>query len=231
MNKLTLLLSAVILAACSTPQPGADKTQGGVIVGSAWGAGTGAIIGNQLSLAGEGAAVGAGLGLVAGALGGGTHDYNERAMLKQQEAIGAVHAQNEANADQLAAIQSKLDQSIAAGSVVSGGVFQVFFDTDASSLRSGSVANLQIIADSLKASPFAYVINVVGHTDDSGTPEYNQKLSEARARTVSAYIAERGVSLDRLQVKSFGSTRPIASNTTEVGRQLNNRVDLYIGRQ
>ena len=106
----------------------------------------------------------------------------------------------------------------------------MFFDTDATNLKAGAVANLEVVAEGIKANPSTYVVNVVGHSDDSGTPSYNERLAEARARTVSAYLGERGVSMDRIVVKNFGATRPIASNSTPEGRQLNRRVDIYISR-
>ncbi|MCB0330297.1 MAG: OmpA family protein, partial [Bdellovibrionales bacterium] len=95
-------------------------------------------------------------------------------------------------------------------------------------LRAGAVSNLEVIADSLANNPYAIDIHVIGHTDDSGNPEYNSRLAEARARNVSAYLMTRGVSSSQIQVTSFGGKRPIASNETPVGRQLNRRVDVYV---
>ena len=71
---------------------------------------------------------------------------------------------------------------------------------------------------------------VVGHADDSGNPEYNQQLSEARAREVAGYLMSRGISKDRITQKAMGSSNPIASNASQTGRQLNRRVDVYVGK-
>lgn len=225
-----LLLSPLFLAlfSCSHPQPGPDKTVAGAVLGAGWGAGAGAVIGNQVSYAGEGAAVGAGFGAVGGALSGYAYDDVENTQIEQEKQLASLKIQNAVNTRQLETIQGKLDQAITGD--IAGGVYQVFFDTDATSLRSGAIANLEVIADSIRRSPHGYVINVVGHSDDAGTPEYNAELAEARARNVSAYLSARGISVDQIKVTSHGSLRPIASNSTTVGRQLNRRVDVYIGK-
>ena len=226
--KRLLAFVAVLFTACSNPQPGPDKTVAGMVLGAGWGAGAGAIVGNQVSTPGEGVAVGAGVGAVSGALQGAGYDLAEGGILEEQRNLQAVQIQNQATARELQNVQAKLDRAMAAD--VAGGMYQVFFDSDATSLRSGAIANLEVIADSIRTSPYATSVNVVGHTDDSGSPEHNQRVAEARARTVASYLAARGISSDRIQVQSFGSTRPIASNSTDVGRQLNRRADVYIGR-
>jgi len=213
--------------ACSNPQPGPDKTIAGTLLGAGWGAGSGAVVGNQVSAAGEGVAVGAGFGAVAGAMSGAGYDLAEGTQLEQGRELAALRVQNVANQRELERLQGRLDDVI--GMDPSGGVYQVFFDENATSLRAGAIANLEVIADSIKNSPRAYVINVVGHTDDAGTPETNSRLAEARARAVSAYLGARGISMDQIKVSSFGATRPIATNGNSVGRQLNRRVDIYIG--
>lgn len=217
------------LCACHNPQSGPDKTLGGATLGAGWGAGAGAIVGHQLSYAGEGTAVGAGFGLVSGALSGMAYDLSEGAQLEQGRQLAALKVQNESNSKSLSELQARLDQTIA--SDLAGGIYQVFFDADSTSMRAGSVANLEVIAEQIKASPFASVVNVVGHADDAGSPEYNQRLAEARARNVAAYLAARGISMGQISIKHYGSERPIASNSTTVGRQLNRRVDVFIGKQ
>lgn len=222
------ILLAALLIGCDNPQAGPDKSIAGAVLGAGWGAGAGAVVGNQVSSAGEGAAVGAGFGLVGGALTGAGFDLNEGAMLEQERTLASLKIQNEANAQNLNNVQNKLDQAIV--SDLSGGIHQVFFDADASNLKAGSVANLEVIAEQLKISPSAFKVNVTGHSDDSGDPEYNARLAEARARNVSAYLGSRGISMDRIIVAHHGSERPVASNATSVGRQLNRRVDIYIAR-
>lgn len=218
----------ISLLGCSNPQPGPDKTATGAVLGAGWGAGAGAIVGHQIDYTGQGAAVGAGFGAVSGALSGAGYDLAESAIMKEHRKLNALRVRNQSNSIQLARIQDKLDRAVA--SDIAGGVYQVFFDPDATNLRAGAIANLEVIADSIKSSPHAYRIFVLGHADDAGTPEYNQRLSEARARAVSSYLTARGISADQVAVQSYGSSRPIATNATDIGRQLNRRVDVYIGR-
>jgi outer membrane protein OmpA-like peptidoglycan-associated protein len=92
------------------------------------------------------------------------------------------------------------------------------------------MANLETIAESIKGSNVVRKVHVVGHTDDTGNVKYNETLSQARAASVSSYLAGRGIANDQIEVKSFGATKPIATNSTEAGRQLNRRVDVYISR-
>jgi hypothetical protein len=67
---------------------------------------------------------------------------------------------------------------------------------------------------------------VQGHTDIVGTEDYNQRLSEARARTVTDYLLTKGIAADRLRAVGFGTRRPLADNETDEGRALNRRVEL-----
>lgn len=226
---LILLLAAICSASCGRPVRGPDKTLAGAAVGAAWGAGAGAIVGNQVDNTGVGAAVGAGFGAVNGMTNGMALDSIEPSIIRSERSLKAIEVQNMANGHELAMLQDKLDEALMDDSA--GGVYQVYFDTDQTSLRSGAIANLEVIADSLRTSPRAFRINVIGHSDDDGDSEYNTKLAEARARNVAAYLAGRGISSDQISVKNFGSTRPIASNSTETGRQLNRRVDIYISRK
>ena len=225
---LILALSLSLITACSNPQPGPDKTLAGAVLGAGWGAGAGAVVGNQVDYSGEGIAVGAGFGAVSGAISGMGYDLNEGGQLKLKRELKTLKVQNAANANELKDLQARMDNSFTAD--LAGGFYQVFFDADSTTLRTGAVANLEAIADSLRSSPIARTINVVGHTDDSGAPEYNARLAEARARTVASYFAMRGLSVDQISVSSFGATRPIASNASEAGRQLNRRVDVLVGK-
>jgi len=227
---LTLLLGAFSLglSACSRPNTSPDQTIGGAVLGAGWGAGAGAVVGNQVATAGQGAAVGAGFGAVSGMMTGYSNDRTEDTQAKLEKQLASLKIQSLTNQRQLEQMNASIDNG-QAGSINTG-VSQVFFDDDASSLRSGSIANLETIADSLRTSLRAFRIKVVGHSDDAGTPDYNLRLSEARARTVTSYLAARGISMDQISIESYGSTRPLLSNTTAEGRQLNRRVDIFVSR-
>jgi outer membrane protein OmpA-like peptidoglycan-associated protein len=159
---------------------------------------------------------------------GYANDETETTHAKLEKQLASLRIQSLNNERQLRDMQSSLDS--AAGSGALGGVYQVFFDDDASSLRSGAIANLEAIADTLRQHPAAAKIKVAGHSDDAGSPEYNLRLSEARGRSVVSYLAARGISMDQITLESHGSTRPIATNSTPEGRQLNRRVDVLISK-
>lgn len=72
------------------------------------------------------------------------------------------------------------------------------------------------------------VVDVEGYTDSTGSFEYNQELSEARARSVANYLSSVGVSSLRLNVRGYGERSPIADNSTVAGRALNRRVEVRI---
>jgi outer membrane protein OmpA-like peptidoglycan-associated protein len=71
-------------------------------------------------------------------------------------------------------------------------------------------------------------LTVVGHTDNVGSNDYNQKLSERRAHAVAQYLAGRRVDPIRLAVSGKGETQPVASNSSDSGRQQNRRVEIYV---
>jgi len=74
-------------------------------------------------------------------------------------------------------------------------------------------------------------IEIAGHTDNTGRLAVNQRLSQARAEAVRAYLAQRGVAVERMQARGYGPDEPIATNTNAAGRAQNRRVELrQIGR-
>lgn len=221
------LFCGSLLSGCSTPYTDPDKSAEGVILGGAWGTGVGAVVGNQVATAGMGAAVGSGFGAVAGLMTGISLDQLESNMKEQQDLIKDLSLKAQLNFEKLKEIQDTLDNQVAA--TTNTGVYQVYFDHDATNLKSGAITNLQTIAESMKQSLGAQRINVIGHTDDSGDKEHNKQISEARAKEVASYLSSRGVSMDQIKITFFGADRPLASNSTPEGRQLNRRVDVYLG--
>ncbi len=69
-------------------------------------------------------------------------------------------------------------------------------------------------------------LEVQGHTDNVGTDAYNQTLSEARARSVMAWLVQHGVAPERLTAKGYGKSRPVADNGNDQGRAKNRRVKI-----
>ncbi|MFN0063533.1 MAG: OmpA family protein [Myxococcaceae bacterium] len=107
-------------------------------------------------------------------------------------------------------------------------IFQrVNFAFNKSTLLTSSYPLLNQVLDILVRNDIKRA-QVAGHTDNVGGPEYNQRLSEARARSVVDYLVKRGFPRTRLEAAGYGRTRPIAPNLTPKGRQLNRRVEFLI---
>ncbi len=103
----------------------------------------------------------------------------------------------------------------------------IFFDFDKSTLRSESTAELDRVVKMLNNIP-TLKIEISGHTDNLGSDEYNQKLSENRAKAVVDYLIAKGIAKDRLTFKGYGESQPISDNTTDEGRQLNRRTEFKV---
>jgi outer membrane protein OmpA-like peptidoglycan-associated protein len=103
----------------------------------------------------------------------------------------------------------------------------IFFDFDKSTLRPISKAELNRLVKILKDNPNMR-IRIGGHTDNYGSDEYNQKLSENRAGAVVQYLIEAGIDKKRLEYKGYGELEPIDTNETPQGRQNNRRTEFEI---
>ncbi|GAB3778978.1 OmpA family protein [Spirosoma horti] len=117
--------------------------------------------------------------------------------------------------------------------LVSGSVVRlnnIFFDTGKSELRPESGPELDRLVTTLNESP-KMVIEVRGHTDNTGSNEINAKLSQDRADSVREYFISKGIEPDRIASKGFGESKPIAPNDTDDGRQKNRRVEFVIVRK
>lgn len=101
----------------------------------------------------------------------------------------------------------------------------IHFETSKATIMADSQGQVAEIAALLKANP-RLKVSVEGHTDASGAPEGNRRLSEDRARAVKAALVAAGIAADRLQAKGFGQDKPVADNRTEAGRAKNRRVEL-----
>jgi OmpA-OmpF porin, OOP family len=108
---------------------------------------------------------------------------------------------------------------------------QVQFETGTAVIRDDSAELLQQVVNLLQSHPEVQSCEVAGHTDDTGQPELNRQLSEARARAVMSWLVARGVDSQRLSARGYGEARPIADNTSEEGRARNRRVEFLILRR
>jgi outer membrane protein OmpA-like peptidoglycan-associated protein len=208
-----LALIVMTMWGCAQPQ---TKTQQGAVygtgIGAAIGAGLGQVIGGDTEATLIGAAIGAGLGGAAGA-GIGRYMDNQEAMLQQQFAASeSANIQRNAN---VLAVTFKSD---------------VLYDVNSAALKPGAYNEINRVATVLMQYPQT-VIQIAGHTDSSGSEEYNQGLSERRALGVQNALLNQGVAANRMQAVGFGETQPIADNSTPQGRQLNRRVIITIAPQ
>jgi outer membrane protein OmpA-like peptidoglycan-associated protein len=99
------------------------------------------------------------------------------------------------------------------------------FDTGKADLKQDGVATVKEIASLLKSNA-TLKLGVEGHTDNVGDAASNKKLSEARAKSVTAAIVASGIDASRLSASGFGQEKPVADNRTEEGRAKNRRVEL-----
>ncbi|HAR35331.1 MAG TPA: hypothetical protein DCR87_00205, partial [Acidobacteria bacterium] len=198
-----LIFSLVIMAASCASW---SKTAKGATIGAAGGAVVGGVVGKIAGNTLLGAIVGAAVGGAAGA-------YIGRQMDKQAE---------EMRRDLQGAKVERIGEGIKI-TFDSG----LLFDVDKYDLRQESRENLTKLATILNKYPDTNII-IEGHTDSTGSREYNLTLSERRARAVAAYLAQQNVQSSRFTVLGYGPDQPIASNETPEGRQQNRRVDLGI---
>ncbi len=105
----------------------------------------------------------------------------------------------------------------------------IYFDTDKSIVRARGLNELQKLKNILEEYP-TMEIEIGGHTDHQGSFEYNMQLSNRRARAVVTYLIDQGIESERLSYIGYGTTRPIATNDNDEGRQQNRRVEFRIRR-
>lgn len=115
----------------------------------------------------------------------------------------------------------------ALGVVMNLGSDHIEFDFDRAELRPENRELLSRIAGVLLTAD-DFHIQVFGHTDDVGTDEYNQELSERRAQTVHDYLVEAGLPAEVLSTQGFGKTKPLVEGTTPESRQRNRRVEIAV---
>ncbi len=103
----------------------------------------------------------------------------------------------------------------------------IFFEFDKATILEKSEPELNKLMDILSDYPYLS-IQISGHTDNVGSDTYNQKLSEARAKSVVDYLIQKDVDPDRLSYKGYGSIKPVTSNQTDEGRARNRRVEFTV---
>ncbi len=108
---------------------------------------------------------------------------------------------------------------------------QVQFQTGRADILKNSFPILDEVVRLLKVNPEITHLDIEGHTDNRGSDQMNEKLSDDRSKSVMKYLVEHGIAAGRLAAQGFGPKRPIADNNTDKGRQTNRRVEFHIRNQ
>lgn len=207
---LIIVLSAsLMLGGCGTMSNTGKGTLIGAGGGAILGAGIGAIAGNS-----KGAAIGAAVGAAVGA---GTGAIIGNKMDKQKAELEKIEG---ASVDTLSDVNGlkALKVTFAEG---------ILFETGKSDLSMGSRTALDKFAKSLLDNPDTDLV-IYGHTDNTGSKEVNQRISDQRAISVRNYLVNKGVGANRLTTKGMAYDQPVADNSTAAGRAQNRRVEVYI---
>lgn len=204
------IVCVFLLTACAIPQ---TKTGQGGAYGAAGGAAAGAIIGQVIGRDSQGTLIGAAIGAAVGGLGGAAvgrmMDNQEREM---RDALAASEAAAVTREGNLLAVTFKGD---------------VTFDTDSAVVRPGLYAEIDRVAGVLVHYPDT-LIRVEGHTDSTGSEEYNLDLSMRRVESVQRLLLQRNVADSRIEMIGYGEKVPVAGNETPEGRQKNRRVEIKV---
>ena len=178
--------------------------------GAAAGAGIGALIGKDAKGAAIGAAIGTAVGAGVGALIGNKMDKKAAELAAAME---NANVETVTDANDLTAIKVTLESGI-------------LFNTSSSTLNETSKAALKKFAANLADLPETD-LTILGHTDNTGTAEYNQQLSIDRAKSVATYLKNIGVK-NHMAVEGRSFLEPVADNSTKEGRLQNRRVEIFI---
>lgn len=195
---LALAAALALTAGCANM----SRTQKGAVAGGAAGAAAGAALSDDDT---KGAAIGGVAGAVIGGLIGNYLD----AQAEEMERIEGAEVERIGEE-----LRVTFDSAI-------------LFDLDSASLKEESMRRLDQMADVLSRYPDTDIL-VMGHTDSSGSEEYNQGLSERRAASVSGYLQNHGVAAERIRARGYGESVPVADNATAAGRAQNRRVEVSI---
>lgn len=208
-TSLALVLAALLSACASTDpwtgEPRTSRTGAGAGIGAGVGAVIGAVSGGDRL---KRAAIGAGVGALAGAAVGNYMDRQEAALREQLRGTGV-------------SVTRRGDE------IILNMPGDVTFDVDSAGLKPQFFEVLDSVA--LVVQEFDQTVLIVdGHTDSTGSAEYNHELSKRRAEAVAQYIVTRDVAPVRVESYGYGEQYPVATNNTTEGRNQNRRVELTL---
>ncbi|MBO6571071.1 OmpA family protein [bacterium] len=183
-----------------------SKTAKGTAIGAAAGALAGAVIGKAAGNTTNGAIIGAAVG---GASGAAIGNYMDRQSRELEEDLEGAKVERIGEG-----IKITFDSGI-------------LFDVNSYQLKDASRENIAELSEILQKYEDTNIM-FSGYTDNTGSEEYNQKLSEDRAKAVAEYAAFTGVDAERMTIIGYGESDPVADNSTAAGRQQNRRVEIGI---
>ena len=198
---ISTFAASIFLYSCSA----SNAVKGGVIGGASGGV-VGGVIGHYAGNTALGAIIGAAVGGTAGVL-IGNHMDKQAAEMKKDISGAQIERVGEG-------IKITFDSGI-------------LFATNSSTLEPEAKTNIKKFAAILNKYPDTNIL-VTGYTDSDGTEQYNQTLSERRAKSVSDYTQMQGVTSSRFSVVGFGESEPVASNETVDGKRMNRRVEIAV---
>ena len=211
-----LVLASLLVAGCATDDTGRgtfnrSNMETGAVLGAAGGAILGAVAYGTSSP--KGVLLGAiGGGLAGGAVGA----YMDSQKKDLEKNLASEIRTHEARVDELPNHLVRITMTGDTG-----------FNTNSTDIKPGFHSTLDKIAD-VVVRYGKTTLTVAGHTDNVGSAQYNQQLSERRANSVAAYLEHRRVQAVRLNIVGKGEAMPIASNASEGGRAENRRVEIYV---
>ncbi|MEW9808043.1 OmpA family protein [Mesorhizobium marinum] len=209
---IAALAAAALLGACSTdPYTGEQKvsnTAGGAAIGAGLGALAGMAVGGSKNAQRNAVLIGAGLGALTGGAIGATMDKNEADLRAELQGTGV-------------SVTRVGDQ------VILNMPSDITFAVDQDAVKSSFYPTLNSVAKVLNRYQRT-VVDVYGHTDSTGSDQHNLDLSQRRALSVANYLSAQGVDSRRFAVTGFGESRPIAPNSTAEGRAQNRRVEIQL---
>ncbi|TMI00743.1 MAG: OmpA family protein [Betaproteobacteria bacterium] len=212
---VVVVAASIAFAGCADMQRPSgrplESMETGILVGAGIGAALGAVAYHQNRS--RGALIGAVGGGLAGAAVGSYMDSQKRDLEKN---LGQEIQSGEARVE-------KMPNDVVRITMTS----HTAFDTDSVNIKPAFHSTMDKLAD-VVVRYGKTTLTIVGHTDNVGSNQYNQKLSERRAVSVAQYFESRHVSPLRLATLGKGEGEPVASNNTESGRSANRRVEIYV---
>lgn len=207
---IVILAASLPLSACVTNPETGRKYIPKTVIGGAGGALGGYLLGDLLGGRNDRTAkiLGAGIGGLAGAAAGYYMDEQEKKLRKQTAGTGVTVTRDGNN-------------------LVLDMPSDVTFAVDSATVDAKFRTTLNKVAATLTQYEKTYV-DVMGHTDSTGSDSYNQALSERRADSVAAILTANGVQTARIATKGYGESQPKATNTTPAGRSANRRVEIRL---